>query len=132
MVNKLALVIKNIDKRVVREFKAEAIRRGLTLSKAFEEAARMWLEFKDKVIVSEQDLNNLVYESMEEELRKNRGKYAVIAKGKLLGIFETIEDVSLALRSANVRNAIVVKIGHDDVLVEGLEWLGGSIELGSA
>lgn len=130
--NKLALVIKNIDKRVVREFKAEAIRRGLTLSKAFEEAARMWLEFKDKVIVSEQDLNNLVYESMEEELRKNRGKYAVIAKGKLLGIFETIEDVSLALRSANVRNAIVVKIGHDDVLVEGLEWLGGSIELGSA
>jgi hypothetical protein len=131
-VNKLALVIKNIDKRVVREFKAEAIRRGLTLSKAFEEAARMWLEFKDKVIVSEQDLNNLVYESMEEELRKNRGKYAVIAKGKLLGIFETIEDVSLALRSANVRNAIVVKIGHDDVLVEGLEWLGGSIELGSA
>jgi len=132
LVNKLALVIKNIDKRVVREFKAEAIRRGLTLSKAFEEAARMWLEFKDKVIVSEQDLNNLVYESMEEELRKNRGKYAVIAKGKLLGIFETIEDVSLALRSANVRNAIVVKIGHDDVLVEGLEWLGGSIELGSA
>jgi len=131
-VNKLALVIKNIDKRVVREFKAEAIRRGLTLSKAFEEAARMWLEFKDKVIVSEQDLNNLVYESMEEELRKNRGKYAVIAKGKLLGIFETIEDVSLALRSANVRNAIVVKIGHDDALVEGLEWLGGSIELGSA
>jgi len=131
-VNKLALVIKNIDKRVVREFKAEAIRRGLTLSKAFEEAARMWLEFKDKVIVSEQDLNNLVYESMEEELRKNRGKYAAIARGKLLGIFETIEDVSLALRSANVRNAIVVKIGHDDVLVEGLEWLGGSIELGSA
>ena len=130
--NKLALVIKNIDKRVVREFKAEAIRRGLTLSKAFEEAARMWLEFRDKVIVSEQDLNNLVYESMEEELRKNRGKYAVIAKGKLLGIFETIEDVSLALRSANVRNAIVVKIGHDDALVEGLEWLGGSIELGSA
>jgi hypothetical protein len=125
-------VIKNIDKKVVREFKAEAIRRGLTLSKAFEEAARIWLEFKDKAIVSEQDLNNLVYESMEEELRKNRGKYAVIAKGKLLGIFETIEDVSLALRSANVRNAIVVKIGHDDVLVEGPEWLGGSIELGSA
>jgi len=89
-------------------------------------------EFKDKVIVSEQDLNNLVYESMEKELRKNRGKYAVIAKGKLLGIFETIEGVSLALRSANVRNAVVVKIGYDDVLVKGPEWLGGSIELGNA
>jgi len=128
----VTLVIKNVDKKLAREFKAEAIRRGLTLSKAFEEAARMWLEFKNKAVISEQDLNNLVYESMEEELRKNKGKYVVIARGKLLGIFEAMDDVSAALRSIDAKNAIVVRIGHDDVLVEGLEWLGGSIELKSA
>lgn len=128
----MTLVIKNVDEKLLRELKAEAIRRGLTLSKAFEEAARIWLEFKDKSVISEQDLNNLIHESMEEELRKNRGKYVVIAKGKLIGVFETMDDVSSALRYIGAKNAIVARIGYDDVSVGGLELLGGSIELKSA
>ncbi len=127
----MTLVIKNADERLIREFKAEAVRRGLTLSRAFEEAVRIWLDLRDKLLVTEQDANNLAYESIEGELRKHRGKYAVIAGGKLMGLFDSLEEVATALRGLEppVRNALVVKIGKDDKERRELEWLGGSLEL---
>ncbi len=129
----MTLVIKNADERLVREFKAEAIRRGLTLSQAFEEAVRVWLDLKDKLLITEQDVNNLAYESLKEELRKQEGKYAVIARGKLVGLFDSLEEVASALKGLRppIRNALVVKIGEDDRTRRELEWLGGSLELES-
>ena len=130
----MTLVIKGADEKIIREFKAEAVRRGLTLSKAFEKAVLTWLTLKDKEVLSEADLNNLVYETLRDKLKEHTGKYAVIARGKLVGIFETVEEVAEALKKFQppVKHAIVLKIGYDDRVSEGLEWLGGSIELVNA
>jgi len=39
----MTLVVKKMSERKLREFKAEAVRRGLTLSQAIEEAIDLWL-----------------------------------------------------------------------------------------
>ncbi len=129
----MTLVIKNANESLIREFKAEAVRRGITISQAFEEAVRVWLDLKDKLLITEQDVNNVVYESLERELRKHEGKYAVITRGRLVGLFDSLEEVAKAIKSLKpaVKNALVVKIGEDDVRRE-LEWLGGSLELENA
>jgi len=126
----MTLVIKNADEKIIREFKAEAAREGLSLSQAFEEAVRYWITFKDKEVVSEVEQNNAVYESMEKELKKFSGKYVVVARGKLVGVFDTLEETSKALKKLYPapKHAIVVKVGFDDKVREDLEWLGGSIE----
>lgn len=130
----MTLVIKKADEKLVREFKAEAVRRGLSLSEAFEEAVRYWLSMKNKLILSDTDLNNMVYESIEKELKKHTGKYAVIAEGKLIGLFNSIEEVSKAFKEARhpIKRSIVIRIGYDDKVLGELEWLGGSIELETA
>ncbi|MGQ9691256.1 MAG: hypothetical protein ACUVQY_08365 [Thermoproteota archaeon] len=46
----MTLVIKGAEKGVLRKFKAEVARRGLSLPEAFEEAVRCWLSFKDKSV----------------------------------------------------------------------------------
>ena len=55
----MTLVIKRVDERKLREFKAEAVRRGLTLSEAFEEAIELWLSARP--LFSEEDANNAAY-----------------------------------------------------------------------
>lgn len=125
----MTLVIKNVDEKIVREFKAEAARKGLTLSKAFEDAVKYWLTFKDKYALSEVDLNNAVYDSLESKLKEHHGKYAVIANGTLIGVFKSLKEVADALKKFHppLKHSIVVKIGYDDKVLEELEWLGGSI-----
>ena len=125
------MVIKKISEDKLREFKAEAVRRGLKLSEALEEAIDLWLSYKRGEVSSEQDLNNLAYEAQKNELtKKHKGKYAVFASGKLAGIVESLEEVSKLLRKLGVKEAVVVKLGVDEEVA--LEWAGGSLELKSA
>jgi len=130
----MTLVIKNAQEKILREFKAEAARRGLSLSQAFEEAVKYWLTFKDREVLSEADLNNIAYESLENDFREHSGKYAVVVEGRLAGIFASLEEVSAALRKFHPtpKHALVVKIGFDDRVLEGLEWLGGSMNRATA
>jgi len=125
----MTLVIKNAEEKILREFKAEAARRGLSLSQAFEEAVKYWLTFKDREVLSEADLNNIAYESLENDFREHNGKYIVVVEGRLAGIFASLEEASAALRKFHPapKHALVVKIGVDDRVLEGLEWLGGSM-----
>ncbi len=124
----MTLVIKKIDEKKLREFKAEAIRRGLTLSQAIEEAIELWL--RRPALLTEEDVNNLVYVRMKRQLEKYKGKYVVIARGKFLGAFDTLKDAGLALRKLDElpKHAIIVKVGVDKAIEGELEWLGGSIE----
>ncbi|NHV06099.1 MAG: ribbon-helix-helix protein, CopG family [Thaumarchaeota archaeon] len=130
----VTLVIKKVDEKIIREFKAEAARKGLSLSKAFEEAVRTWLTFKGKYAVSETDLNNMAYEAIEDKFKDQSGKYVVIARGTLVGVFKSLEEVAEAMKKFDppVKQALVVKVGYDDKVPGELEWLGGSIELKSA
>jgi hypothetical protein len=119
----LILVIRGVDNKKLREFKSEAKRRGLSLSQALEEAIELWLE---KV---EADENNAVYEREKNRLKEYYGKYAVFAYGRLLGVYETLEDVTETLKklSQRPRHSIVVRIGIDDAARAEMEWWGGSL-----
>jgi len=127
LVNLLTLVIKGIDEKKLREFKAEAIRRGLKLSQAFEEAIELWLNKRE--VVGEADANNIAYERERHRLKKHHGKYAVFANGGLIGVYDTLEEVAEALKrlSPRPRHSIVVRIGVDDAARGDMEWWGGSI-----
>ncbi len=127
----MVLVIKNVDERKLREFKAEAVRRGLRLHEAFEEAVSLWLSKKPAELLSEEEVNHLVYESIRGELRaKHVGKYAVVAEGRFVGSFESLEEVVEALRKLRPRHAVVAKVDEDEEVER--EWLGGSMERLSA
>jgi len=124
-------VIKKIDEDKLREFKAEAVRRGLTYSKAIEEAIDLWLSQRSN-IRTESQMNNLTYRKLKDKLiKKYFGKYVVIANGELIGVYNNIDEVSNKLKTLNVKHAIVAKIGEEPIKGE-LTWLGGSMRLRTA
>ncbi len=127
----MTLVIKKLDPQKVRMFKAEAVRRGLPLHQALEEAITLWLNTSHAVVESDFDANNRVYEAVKEELRKNHmGEFAIIAEGKLIGVFKDGQKAREALRSlgSHVKHAILTQVGVDEERAGELEWWGGSIE----
>jgi len=126
----MVLVIKKVDERKLREFKAEAVRRGLTLSQAFEEAVELWLKSRGNII-TEEDVNNSVFLELKKDLDKYRGKYIVIARGKFLGAYDSLREVANILLKIKpeVKHAIVFKVGFDRKIKGELEWLGGSMKL---
>ncbi|BCU68713.1 hypothetical protein KN1_00100 [Stygiolobus caldivivus] len=120
----MTLVIKKVNEEKLREFKAEAIRRGLTLSEALEQAIDLWLnKVKDN---DEREANNKVFERMRAEIfSKYKDKYVVIAQGRFIGAYDKIESVQEVLKGLNVSHAIVFNPSKD-IREEG-EWLGGSL-----
>ncbi|MEM0478223.1 MAG: hypothetical protein QXM50_04620 [Candidatus Caldarchaeum sp.] len=129
----MTLVIKKIDPEKVRLFKAEAVKRGLLLHQAIEEAITLWLNTSRSAAETDFEANNRLYEAMKEELRKkHRGEFAVIAEGRLVGIYHEKKEALEALRSLGVNHAILTQIGVDEERRSELEWWGGSIELQNA
>lgn len=126
----MTLVIKKIDQRTLRNLKAEAVRRGLTLAEVFQEAAHLWLSRgQETSMMTETDRDNEFYESEEAELkRKYEGRYVLIAGARLVGAFDDIEAAGKAIRSISPRpaHAILTKIGQDERMSG--EWLAGSLE----
>lgn len=129
--NSLTLVIKKLDPEKLRQFKAEAVRRGLLLHQALEEAITLWLNYNEADLETEADTNNRVYEAMKEVLsKKYKGKFIIIAEGKLVGVYENLNEASEELRSLkfHIKHAILTRIGYDEEYSGEYEWWGGSIE----
>jgi hypothetical protein len=126
----LTLVIKKIDQRTLRDLKAEAVRRGLTLGEVFKEAANLWLARRQETpTLTEMDHNNEFYESNEAELeRQFGGKYVLIACARLVGAYDDLHAAGEAMKalSPRPRHAILTRVGKDGR--EFGEWLGGSLE----
>lgn len=126
----MTLVVKNLDKKTLRELKVQAARRGLTLSQVLEEALSVWLNrTQDGATGTERDRNNDFYESRRVELESEyKGKYLLIANGRLLGAYGSLDEAALAIKSLTPRpvHAILTKAGEE--LEEQGEWLGGSLE----
>jgi hypothetical protein len=124
------LVIKKIDQRTLRELKAEAARRGLTLAEVFREAVNLWLNRRgETTVLTEADQNNDFYEANEAELeRQYKGRYVLIAGARLVGAYDDLHAAGEAMRtlSPRPRQAILTKMGKD--ARESGEWLGGSLE----
>jgi hypothetical protein len=129
-VNKLTLVIKKIDQRTLRDLKAEAARRGLTLAEVFQESVSLWLTKRQETpVLTETDKNNEFYESNEAELERHyKGRYVLITGGRLVGAYDNLHAAGEAMRtlSPRPRQAILTKVGKDTR--ELGEWLGGSLE----
>ncbi len=128
----MTLVIKKVDPEKLRRFKAEAVRRGLLLHQALEEAITLWLNYNPSDLETDADINNRVYESMKEELSRDyRGKFVVIADGKFVGAYDDIREAAEKLRRIrrSIRHAILTRVGYDEEYAGELEWWGGSIEL---
>jgi hypothetical protein len=127
----LTLVIKKLDPEKLRQFKAEAVRRGLLLHQALEEAITLWLNYNEADLETDADANNRVYEAMKEELsQKYTGKFIIIAEGKLIGVYENLNEASEKLRSLKprIKHAILTRVGYDEEYSGEYEWWGGSIE----
>jgi len=127
----LTLVIKKLDPEKLRQFKAEAVRRGLLLHQALEEAITLWLNYNEADLETDADANNRVYEAMKEELsQKYTGKFIIIAEGKLTGVYENLNEASEKLRSLKprIKHAILTRVGYDEEYSGEYEWWGGSIE----
>jgi hypothetical protein len=124
------LVIKKIDQKILRDLKAEAARRGLTLGEVFKEAANLWLTSRQETtVLTETDHNNEFYESNEAELKRQyEGRYVLIAGARLVGAYDDLHAAGEAMRALKPRpsHAILTKIGKD--AREYGEWLGGSLE----
>jgi hypothetical protein len=125
----LPLVLKRIPEDKVRLLKAEAARRGLTPSEAVEEAIELWL--RAHAVVEDSDADDAAWRRLRRRLeREARGKYVVIAEGRLQGVYETLEEAAAKLRelkSRGLRRAVLVRPGVDEERGAG-EWLGGSLE----
>ena len=126
----MTLVIKKIDQRTLRDLKAEAARRGLTLAEVFKEAVNLWLARQQETpVLTEADQNNDFYESNEAELeRQYKGKYVLIARARVVGAYDDLRSAGEAMRalSPRPRHAVLTKIAED--ARESGEWLGGSLE----
>ena len=121
--------MKKISEDGVRLLKAEAARRGVSPPKIVEEALDTWFKFSKNYIVENEAVDDLVWERNREKLsKKYYGKYVVIAGGRIVGVFEDLEELARTLRELkkSYRRIIVVRPGLDE-RVEG-EWLRGSLE----
>ncbi len=130
----MTLVVKRVSEAKLRELRAEAARRGITLSKAVEEAIDLWLTLSRRSRLDEEEAaNNKEYERLRSsgELDRARGRYVVIAGGRLLGYFDTLEGASRAIAESGARKALVFRPGVDDREAD-LEWAGGSMRRLSA
>lgn len=123
------VIIRKIDERLHRRLKAEAAIRGITLSKALEEAIRMWVRSEDQGGQDDlSDANNRAYERMKEELaRKYRNKFVVFARERFLGSAGSLEEAGSLARRNNARKALVKRIG--ETRTAGGEWFWSSLEL---
>lgn len=127
----MTLVIKKLNPDKLRQFKAEAVRRGLLLHQALEEAITLWLNRNEADLETDVEINNRAYEAAKEELfKKYKGKFIIIAEGKLIGVYENLNEASKKLRALkpHIKHAILTKVGCDEKYSGEYEWWGGSIE----
>ena len=126
------VIIRGLDQDLHRKFKAEAAMRGISLSKALEEAMKVWLRLdNDKPPLDESEINNAAYEKMKDGLRRrHHGKYVVFSAGKFLGAASSPDEAGILARTGSGRKALVAKIGERRPA--GGEWLWSSLELHTA
>ncbi len=131
----MRLVLKKLSEEKIRLLKAEAARRGLSLSEAVEEAIELWAR-SPLGVVGDEAADDAAWEAVKERLRREaRGKYVVIAGGRVVGVYDSLEEAAEALRELRrrgVRRAVLVRPGVDDERAGEAEWLGGSMEAETA
>jgi hypothetical protein len=111
--------------------KALASLKGRTVGEVVNDALNIWVQQTMKGVVNEKwagldeerRRNNEVYKRNEAQLlASNPGKYVAIAQGKVIGIFESVEEACLATRGSGAAQGIVTKIERKPRTVVDLGW----------
>jgi hypothetical protein len=111
--------VKNVDERLYRRVKALASLEGKTVGEEVTDALAMWLsqravspELLEKWAELEKQAatNNSVFEKLRGKLlAEHPGEFAVIASGRLIGVFKREED---AYREASKSEGLQTVVAH--------------------
>ncbi len=109
--------VRGLSEELYRRVKAVASLRSIRISEAFNEALKIWLSIRPEVvekfseIEAEAERNRkALQEKYNELVRDYKGKYVAVAKGRILGIYETLEDAAQAVEGAGAKQGIIEKI----------------------
>ena len=109
--------VRGLSEELYRRVKAVASLRSIRISEAFNEALKIWLSIRPEVlekfseIEAEAELNRkALQEKYDELVRDYKGKYVAVARGRILGIYETLEEAAQAVEGASAKQGIIEKI----------------------
>jgi len=122
-----------IDERLLKELSEFRWRNRInSLSEALEQVLRLGLNSlntvqevgEDEEVLEQRRINNETYVRIERELNQYRGKYIIIALGKLIGVADNFEEAVEILRreAPEAKHAIIKKVGREKVIER--EWPG--------
>ena len=121
--------VLGLSEELLRRVKAVASLRGIRVSDAFQEALTIWLSIRPVVlekfseIEAEAELNRKAFQEKYDELVKDsKGKYVAVAKGRILGIYETLEEAAQAVEGASAKQGIIEKIEPREKKEVELGW----------
>jgi hypothetical protein len=123
----LDIIIRNVESKAYREFKARAVKAGMRLGEALKQAMESWSTSTDSEGNPPHDQNDDAFRRMKSVLeRKYAGKYIAIANGQLVAVADTIERLAAELREKRITRCRTVRLGVEET-GEGGEWLWSSI-----
>lgn len=127
------MYIRGVDEKVYREFKAEAVRRGLKIGEAVTEALKTWLDKGKKeegMTEVARKINNAAYRMVKRKLlRDYPGKWIAIADSRLVAVADSLEQL------CEENKEIFEKYDHilvDTVIPEErrvIKWRGSSLKI---
>jgi len=124
----MAIIKGSVPKAVEEEFRKRAMERyGYTkgaLSKALEEAIKLWLRAETECS-GEEERNNEAYVRLRDEINdKYSGKYVCIADGKILTVRDTLKEVYEEVRGAGgtASHRLIFRAGERAPEVVRLGW----------
>jgi hypothetical protein len=90
---KKQVLIRGVDDDIYRRAKAAAANLGIPMGSAVEEALSSWSDRMEKTsIVRELAQEQQFVRGRWDEIRRHRGKVAVVAEKKLQGVFDTYAE----------------------------------------
>jgi len=92
------------------------------VSRALEAAIKLWLRYEYE-LKEEEGLNNKAFEEVVDELEaKSPGGHAVIAEGKLVGVYKSLEEAVKTRVKEGASHRIIFKIGEKPSPKVRLGW----------
>jgi len=111
------IAVRGVDRELYRRVKAAAALRGMRIGEVVNEALRLWLSIKPGAltILSEVEREaernrRVLQEAFGELLERHEGKYVAVAGGRVLGVFNTVEEAAEVIEKSGARQGIIEKL----------------------
>ncbi|MEM2935728.1 MAG: hypothetical protein QW231_00945 [Candidatus Bathyarchaeia archaeon] len=122
----MELIKGSVKKEIEEIFRRRAMEKyGYSkgaVSKALEAAIRLWLRYEYE-LKEEEKLNNDAFEEIVGEVEaKFSGMYAVIAEGRLIGVYKSLEEAMKTSVKEGSPHRVIFKIGETPKPKVRLGW----------